>query len=160
MNRFDEDAEVLVRESNGSYTVEVGPFSAGVYKLGDFPDEDIHACFPDASPTKRGYGERNRAQLSLFDATPSSRLAPDARYACNDLIVGHFGNPRDGLVKWYVGAYIVDEVGRPSWAWVARQKLPGVDAAPVRTRPPVVPFNAREAEPLEVRARRDSAQGE
>jgi hypothetical protein len=157
--RFEDDVDILVADNNGSYAVQVKPFSIGVYKLGDSVNDDIHACFPDASPTKRGYAERNRNQLSLFDATPESPLPPAVRYACNELIVGHFGNPRDGLVKWYVGATLVDEFGRPSWVWVERQELPGTSAEPARRREPIIPFDQREAEPLELRPRRDDAAG-
>jgi len=155
--RFDDDTEILVVNANGSYTVKVGPFSLGVYKLGDFLDDDIHSAFPDASPTKRGYGERNRAQLPLFECSPASPLPPAARFGLNDLIVGHFGNPRDGLVKWYLGAFVVDEHGRASWAWIQRLELPEERIELTRSRPPVVPFDAREADSFEVRVRRTSA---
>lgn len=151
--RFEDDAQVEVVHSNGSYSVQVGPVSTGVYKLGDTADEDVHECFPDTSPTKRSYAERNRAQLRLFDSEPDSPLPPAARYALNDLIVGHFGNPRDGLVKWFVGAPTTDERGVRRWAWIARQAPPGVIARPDLGRPPIVPFDAREVEPLEVRPR-------
>jgi hypothetical protein len=155
--RFEEDDEVQVLDSNGSYSVKVGPFSLGVYKLGDFVDDDIHASFPDASPTKRAYGERNRAQLPLFEYSPESPLPPEARYALNDLIVGHFGNSRDGLAKWYLGAFVVDGDGRPSWAWTEKQQLPGDRIETGSPRPPMVPFSAREADVIDVRARRASA---
>jgi hypothetical protein len=154
--RFDEESAVQVLDKNGSYIVAVGGFSIGVYKLGDFADEDIHGCFPDASPTKRGFGERNRAQLTLFDLETTCPLPEDARYGLTELIVGHFGNPRDGLVKWYVGAYVTDELGRHSWAWIARQDLPEETRRGIRDRPPIVPFHAREDEALEIRPRRDA----
>jgi hypothetical protein len=156
--RFDDDPHVRVADANGSYCILTSPLSIGVYKLGDSMRDDIYACFPDASPTKRAYGERNRAQLSLFDQPASSPLAPPAAAALNELIVAHFGNPREGLVKWYVGAYVIDEQGRPAWAWIVRQDLRGERARPIRERPPIVPFNARETESLEVRPRRDTAE--
>lgn len=155
--RFEDDPDVLVVDNNGSYAIRVKQFSVGVYKLGDTINDDIHACFPDASPTKRAFAERNRLQLSLFDATPASPLPAAVRYACNELIVGHFGNPRDGMAKWYIGASLVDELGRSSWAWVERQDLKGIAARPTRTREPIIPFSAREAEPLDLRPRRDDS---
>jgi hypothetical protein len=155
--RFDDDPDVQVIDANGSYSVKVGPIAIGVYKLGDFVDDDIHQSFPDASPTKRGYGERNRAQLPLFEYAPESPLPPEARYGLNDLIVGHFGNPRDGLVKWYLGAFIVDEDGRAAWAWIERQELAGERRESDISRPPMVPFDAREADSVEVRPRRTAA---
>jgi hypothetical protein len=155
--RFEDDPDVRVIDANGSYTVKASPFSLGVYKLGDFVDDDIHASFPDASPTKRGYGERNRAQLPLFEYSRQSPLPEAARFSLNELIVGHFGNSRDGLVKWYLGAFIVGNEGQASWAWVQKQELPGERVDLARSRPPMVPFSAREAESVEVRVRRASA---
>ncbi len=151
--RFEDHPRVEVVHSNGSYSVQVGPVSIGVYKLGDTADEDVHESFPDTSPTKRSYAERNGAQLRLFDTEPDSPLPPTARYALNDLIVGHFGNPRDGLVKWFVGAPTTDKRGARRWAWIARQDLPRLVARPDSGRPPIVPFDAREIEPLGVRPR-------
>jgi hypothetical protein len=155
--RFEDDADIIVTYPNGSYAVHVKPLSIGVYKLGDSIHDDIHACPPDASPTKRGYGERNSDQLSLFDSTPESPLPTAIRYACNDLIVGHFGNPRDGLIKWYFGATVVDDLGQQVWAWVERQDLPGSSAEPAPRREPILPFDQREADSLELRPRRNDA---
>jgi hypothetical protein len=154
--RFEEDDLVRVVDASGSYSILTPPFSIGVYKLGDSPHDDVHACFPDASPTKRAYGQRNAAQLSIYDLSPTPPLPRDAAFGLNDLIVGHHGNPRDGLVKWYVGAYVIDAHGRPAWAWVQPQDMPGEATQPARRRPPIIPFDGREAEALEVRPRRDA----
>jgi len=154
--RFEEDDVVRVVDANGSYSILVPPLSIGVYKLGDSVHDDVRACFPDKSPTKRAYGERNRAQLTLFDPEMTSPLPREATYGLNELIVGHHGNPRDGLVKWYVGAYVIDSAGHPEWAWIERQDMPAEASQPARLRPPIIPFDGRDAEPLEVRPRRDS----
>lgn len=151
--RFEETSDIRVSHTNGSYAVLLGGLSIGVYKLGDTVEEDVHGCFPDASPTKRAYAERNRRQLALFELEPASPLPLSARYALNDLIVGHFGNPRDGLAKWYVGAPTTDEQGWRRWAWISKQDLPGVAIQTVPARPPMVPFDAREVDALEVRPR-------
>jgi hypothetical protein len=150
--RLEDHADATVVHSNGSYRIEVGPVSVGVYKLGDTADEDIHECFPDTSPTKRSYAERNGAQLKLFDQEPASPLPPEVRYGLDDLIVGHFGNSRDGMVKWFVGAPTTDEQGVRRWAWISRQPEPAVLQAPKATKQ-VVAFDAQQAEPLQVRPR-------
>lgn len=151
--RLEDDERANVVHSNGSYSVRIGPLAIGVYKLGDTADEDIHECFPDASPTKRSYAERNRAQLTIFDLEPNSPLPPTARYALDDLLIGHFGNPREGLVRWYVGAPMTDERGVRRWAWIARQPLPVLGAASDPARPVMTSFDSREPEPLVVRPR-------
>jgi len=151
--RLEDETDVAVVHSNGSYRIEVGQISVGVYKLGDTADEDVHECFPDTSPTKRAYAERNGAQLKLFDSEPDSPLPPEARYGLNDLIVGHFGNPRDALVKWFVGAPTTDANGVRRWAWIARQTMPEAATLPSPAARPVVPFDSGEIEPLEVRPR-------
>jgi hypothetical protein len=151
--RFEDDAEITVPHVNGSYGVKVGDLLIGVYKLGDTADEDVHACFPDTSPTKRAYAERNTDQLALFELEPDSPLPPTARYALDDMIVAHFGNPREGLVKWYVGAPTTNERGSRRWAWIAKQDLPGVATEAQPTRPPMVPFDARSTDEIEVRPR-------
>lgn len=151
--RFDE-VRVRVLQSNGSYHVSVGPLKIGVYKVGDAVDEDVHQCFPDASATKRSYAVRNAAQLSLFDVEPDSPLPPEARYGLDELLVVHFGNPRGGLVKWYVGAPMADERGVRRWAWIARQDLAATSAVdPKRAHQGVTPFDAQQAEDLVVRPR-------
>ncbi len=149
--RFEDDCDIGVVRANGSYSVRVGGLSMGVYKLGDAAEEDVHSRFPEASPTKRSYAERNGAQLALFEHAPASPLPPAARYGLDELIVGHFGNPREGLVKWYVGAPTTDRRGVRQWAWLAKQTLPSVAAEPSTGRPPMVPFAEREVEELEVR---------
>lgn len=146
---LDSPQANLVRE-NGSYRVAVSELAIGVYKLGQTVDDDIHLCFPDESPTKRAYAERNTAQLTLFEIPVVSALPADIRYSLNDLVIGHFGNPRDGLTKWYVGAMIVDDQGRPSWAWVERQDDPGEATSPAPQRPPIEPFGSREVPQIRV----------
>lgn len=153
--RLENDEVVAVVHTNGSYSVRIAEVSIGVYKLGDHVDDDIHGSFPDPSPTKRAYAERNRAQLALFDAEPDSPLPEEARYALTELIVAHFGNPRDGFAKWYAGAPTTDERGIRRWAWISRQDVPGEAVVSEPERPPMVPFDAREVEDVSVRPRPD-----
>lgn len=138
-----------VEEENSTFYLRVGSLKIGIHKLGHVVDDDIHACFPDGSPTQREYARNNAKQLTLFDASPGPWLDDDRRFACRELTVGHFGNPDEGLVKWYVGAYVFDERGRPRWAWVERQPL-----AMVPKRPDVTPYDQRPVEEIQVRPRR------
>jgi hypothetical protein len=154
--RLADEPVARVIHSKGSYYVSVEPISVGVYKLGQSVDDDIHELFPDESATKRSYGERNAAQLSLFDCPIESPLPAEHRYELNDLVVAHFGNARDGLVKWYVGAVVSDGGNRPAWAWIERQDLPGEVVEPVPQTPPIVPYSSRDVPNLEVKPRRRS----
>jgi hypothetical protein len=147
-DRRDELGEAEVIEHKNSSYLRVGRLKVGIHKLGHGADDDIHSCFPEGSDTKRSYGQNNSLQLALFDSTPDSPLAEDAAFALRELTIGHFGNPKEGLVKWYVGAYIYDDAGRPRWAWITRQK------APAATPPPVTPYSEKQPEPVEVPPRR------
>jgi hypothetical protein len=150
--RAEEVGGLLVVDANNSHQLRLGTLKVGIHKLGDFADDDIHSCFPDGSPTQRSYGERNRGQLRLFDCEPQPGLPAPQAFALRDLIVGHFGNPEEGLAKWYVGAYTFDPAGKPFWAWVRRQ-----DPVASQERPDMTPFDARPAADVEVRPRRHVA---
>jgi hypothetical protein len=152
--RFEDSNKVQVEHSKGSYKLCLEQLSMGCYKLGHSVDEDIHLAFPDESPTKRAYGELNRQQLSFFECPVVSPLPADVRYQLDELVIGHFGNPRDGLTKWYVGAMVTDDLERPSWAWIERQDLPGEARMPGGQRPPIAPFDSREVPTLRVEPKR------
>ncbi len=147
-----DDPVITLVALNGSYEVQIGPLRIGVYGIGDFAHEDVHQCFPDTSPTKRAFGEAN--QLRLFDLATVEPPIERSAYILNSLTLGHFGNPREGLVKWYLGAWTLDELGNKRWAWIERQDEPGQGVHPLPTRPPVVPFNERPSQALKVRPRR------
>jgi hypothetical protein len=147
-----DDRDINLTRVNGTYEIRLGPLRVGVYGLGHLADEDVYQCFPDSSPFKRGFGEEN--QLRLF-ALESLDLPTDANsYAPNSLTLGHFGNPRDGLVKWYLGAWTVDEHRRNRWSWVERQDDPDEGIEPLPVRPQIAPFSDRPRETLDVRARK------
>jgi hypothetical protein len=156
--RFDGDPAVSVIRWKGAYKVVVPPVNIGVYALGNFAEDDIHGHFPDDSPTKRDYGHHNRDQLAFFETEVESPLPPEARYGLNDLILGHFGNPREGLTKWYVGAYVMNQGGKPRWAWVERQEDPDQGVQPLPERGPIVPYGSGEVEALQVRPRQTGVQ--
>lgn len=147
-DRGDELGDAEIIELNNSFYLRVGRLKVGIHKLGHSADDDIHSCFPEGSATKRSYGQDNSLQLILFDSSPDSPLAEDAAFALRGLTIGHFGNAKNGLVKWYLGAYIYDDDGRPRWAWIARQ---GPTAA---SRPPVTPYSERLPAEVKVPPRR------
>jgi hypothetical protein len=142
-------------EENGAYYLLVGPLRIRVDSLGHFVHEDVLSAFPDASPTKRAVGHSNAAQLSLD--IPDAQPVRDANaFQLNALTAGHFGNPREGLVKWYLGAWTQDNSGKKSWAWIERQDEPGEGVAPLETPAPIVPFNERPADAISVHPRRSA----
>jgi hypothetical protein len=147
--RLEDLGGATLVEINNTFCLRVGPLTIGIHKLGHVANEDIHGAFPDGSPTQRAYGERNAGQLTLFEREQTP--APDDRaYALCDLIVGHFGNPEEGLVKWYLGAHTYVD-GIQTWAWVEPQ--PVVDA---KVLPDVTPYSQRPVEPVDIKPRRRS----
>jgi hypothetical protein len=141
------DADI-VEENNATY-LRIGPLKVGIHKLGQSADDDIHSSFPDGTATQRSYGKGNAAQLALFEANPLPPIPDEQAFALTQLTVGHFGNPEDGFAKWYVGAYIYDDEGRPGWAWATRQSIAG-EASDL---PNVTPYHERVAEALELSPR-------
>ncbi|MFL5901778.1 MAG: hypothetical protein ACJ75S_11355 [Solirubrobacterales bacterium] len=155
--RLDGDSRGSMIHWKNAYKISVSPITLGIYALGSYGEDNINERFPDDSETKRDYGKQNRDQLTIFDVDFDAPLPPEAAYALDELIVGHFSNPREGLIKWYVGAYVIDDEGKRSWAWHERQDEAGEGFAPTPARSPVVPFSAAEVDSLEVRPRRDRA---
>jgi hypothetical protein len=143
--------DVALIPVNGSYEIRIGQLRIGVYGLGHFASDDVHERFPDSSPFKRAFGEAN--QLRLFKMETIERPTDPSGFALDSLTIGHFGNARDGLVKWYLGAWIVDELSRKRWAWIERQDRTDEGIEPLPARPPLVPFSDRPREALEVKAR-------
>ena len=147
-----DEPELRLVALNGSYEIHVGPLRIGVYGLGHLAEEDALQCFPDSSPLKRSFGEAN--QLRLFKLETVQPPTEEAGLALNDLTIGHFGNPRDGLVKWYLGAWAVDDVGVSRWAWLERQDDAEEGLEPLPARPQIAAYSERTPEPITVRARR------
>jgi hypothetical protein len=147
-----DDQDIVFVATNGSYEIQIRPLRIGAYGLGHFADEDVHQRFPDSSPFKRAFGEAN--QLRLFAVETVEPPTDESGYALNSLTLGHFGNARDGLVKWYLGAWTVTDLATKRWAWIERQDGAEEDVEPLPTRPPVVPFGDQPREVLEVRARK------
>lgn len=123
---FADDPIVRVVAENGSWALHIGRLRVGIYRQGSHLEDDVHHDIPHSdSETKRSYGESNAAQLELFaDAVGRRELADAEIGALLALTITHFGNSRDGLVKWYLGAQ--SQPGQ--WGWVIRQP----DAEPRR----------------------------
>ncbi len=154
MQDVEDRPGVAFVEDNGAYYVSIGPLCIRLDSLGHFAHQDVLHSFPDTSPTKRSVGFRNAAQLSLD--IPQARPAPPASaYELNRLTVGHFGNPREGLVKWYLGAWAASPNGRKAWAWIERQDESGEAGgfATLSPRMPIEPFDQRIADSVVVRPR-------
>jgi hypothetical protein len=140
--------DARIQTANNAHFVKVGTLTLAIHKLGSHRGDDIHSHFPEGSPTQRAYGERNANQLTLFECAPEAPLPEERAFALRDLVVGHFGNHEDELVKWYVGAFAYDDQRRPRWAWVTAQPVSAALPAP-----DVVPYHEREPAAVEVKPR-------
>lgn len=148
-----DDDEIRFVEVNGAYHLAVGPLCIRVDSLGHTADEDVLCAFPDASPAKQAVGRSNAAQLRF--EMPEVELAPDeSAFRLNKLTIGHFGNAREGLVKWYVGAWIELDHGGRTWAWIDRQDERGSAVEKLPATKPIVPFDQRTAHAVTVQPRR------
>jgi len=158
---FADDADVRVVAENGSWALHIGRLRVGIYRQGGHVNDDVHHDIPHAdSEMKRSYGISNAAQLALFEGDLGRPTLDDESIAAlRQLTITHFGNSRDGLVKWYLGAQ--SQPGR--WGWVIRQ--PDAEARrdddggvvtpirPVKPRTPggaIVPFDQRAIQDVDV----------
>jgi hypothetical protein len=155
MQAVADDSTIRFVEHNGAYHLGIGPLRIRVDSLGHFAHEDVRDAFPDASPTKQAVGRSNAMQLR-FEMPELEPVPDEAAFSLNALTAGHFGNPREGLVKWYIGAWTELETGGRSWAWIERQDEPGKEVAPLAPNSPIVPFNERSADTVSVRPRRSA----
>lgn len=128
--------EVTVTREDNSFRIRMWMLTIAVYKVGNLESESIFDVDFNGSTTKKGYAERNSQQLRLF--SPDAFTEPEDEYAfkLNDIWIAHFGNPRDQLVKLYVGAPARDEAINNKWAWQRRIDSP---EGGERTRQPVEP---------------------
>ena len=128
------------------HRLRVGPLRIKSYKLGEFVDDDIHRRFPEPNGgyTVDSDGIHSK-QMGLFSLTPESSIDISEAALVNDLIFGHFGNPREGLVKHYLGALGVDDQERRYWAWVERQDQQSGATERESSRPSFAPFDQRPA---------------
>jgi hypothetical protein len=117
---FEDWPEVTVTHEDNSYRIRIWELTLAVYKGGDVAEESIYEVNLNGSTTKKSYAKRNQAQLQLF--SPDDLAAPEEERSVdlNGLWVVHFGNPRDQLVKLYVGAPTYDDLDHKQWAWYRR----------------------------------------
>lgn len=155
--RCEEKPGVVLEETAWRvHRVRVGRFRIKIYKLGEFIDDDIYRCLPNrGGDVERLGGLIRLGQIPLFSVDPVAPLEIHEAVQINDLVYGHFGNPRQGLVKQYAGAVVLDERGRQRWAWVLRQDERTSSAlADGDLRPkPIVPFSQRQPAAIEVKAK-------
>ena len=153
--RYADSADgVVLLAPNGSYEIGVGPLRIRIDLLGHWLHEDVLECFPDSSPTKAAVGQGNFTQMRL-DLPGVDPVPGAADYDLNRLTIGHFGNPLEGLVKWYFGAWTITPSGGKRWAWIQRQDDAGEGSQPALLKPraPIVPFTQRTADSVSVRPR-------
>jgi len=130
-----EDVKVTCEEN--SFRLRIWELTIAVYKVGDTEADSLHDVNFNGSATKKSYAKRNQAQLQLFPFEAVERSERDHAFELNDLWVAHFGNPREQLVKLYVGAPSLDETDRKEWAWSRRIDKP--DHGGDGSRQPVAP---------------------
>jgi hypothetical protein len=123
---------VAISHEDNSHRVHLGELTVFVYKGGDDEVDSIYDVNLNGSATKREYVDRNQTQLFSLDDIV---VAVDERaYELKTLWIAHFGNPRDGLVKIYLGAPSRDAEDRNEWAWHRRVGEPAqlavVEAVP------------------------------
>jgi hypothetical protein len=120
--------DVRITHEDNSFRIRIWDLTIAVYKVGNSGADSIYDVNFDGSATKKAYAERNKAQLQLFPIEAIRTPEVDEAFALNDLWVAHFGNPREQLVKLYVGAPSLDESDHRQWAWCRRIDAPGADA--------------------------------
>jgi hypothetical protein len=110
--------EALVTHEDNSHRIRVFGLTLAVYKGGDLVEESIYEVNFNGSATKKQYAREN--QLRLFPLESVERPEDETAFDLTELWLVHFGNPREGFVKLYIGAPTFDELDRPCWAWYRR----------------------------------------
>jgi len=135
---------VVVSHEDNSHRIQLGDLTIRVHKGGDDEVDSIYDVDLDGSATKRESVDRNQTQLFSFDDIV---VAVDERaYELKTLWIPHFGNPRDGLVKLYLGAPSRDAEDHNEWAWHRRIDEPA-RLAVVETVPEIPPAFDVQPEP-------------
>ncbi len=132
------DDRVTTARPHGSFHVRLGNISIYTYKIGDTARDELANYQLEASLTKDMFVQANTDQLSLFDPPQMQAGAPLA------LVLGHAGNPVDGLALVEIGLPSRDDQGRTGWEWTDRFYVeePG-EAEDGRSHPsPYPPFDA------------------
>ena len=158
--RFVERLEPLeaarLEEDGLTQAVRIGPLVIRPYKLGSTEPANIELFRLDPSSNiKVGLGQRNGkvvAEQLAFDLAAALE-GPDeaeieAAYAANELVLGHFGNWRQGQRAIYLGAPRDTMKHGSYWEWVALLAGPGPDLdgevpVPISPDGPTTPYTAR-----------------
>jgi len=109
---------VLVNHEDNSHRIHLGKLTIAVYKGGKDEVDRIDDVNLNGSATKRNHVARN--QLQLFSLEEFMRPVAERAYELNTLWIVHFGNPREQLVKLYLGAPTRNAEDRTEWAWYRR----------------------------------------
>jgi len=155
--RVKEGPIIRLLENGLAHAIQAGPLVIRPYKLGSQDPEDIRLIRLDpSSATKAQIAESNdlvvKGQMALdlavgLPAPSDAELA--ARYAPNLLVMGHFGNPRQGRCGIYLGAPRPVLKENSYWEWVIRLAGPGPELdgpieLPHGPSEPTPPFSERE----------------
>lgn len=166
VERVTEGPVVRLIEDGLAHAVKAGPLTIRPYKLGSEDPEDIRLVRLDpSSRTKTMIAATNdevvQGQLALDLAAGLPAQSEEevvAAYAADLLVMGHFGNPRQGRRAIYLGAPRPVLKDGSYWEWVIRLEGRGPDldaemAIPYGPNEPTEPFSERpEPEiPLETR---------
>ncbi len=148
--------DIAVTSEDNSFRIRIWALTIAVYKVGDSESDSIYEVDFNGSATKKAYAKRNQAQLELF--SPEAFAGPEHEHAfeLNDLWVAHFGNPREQLVKLYVGAPSLDDSGRKQWAWQRRIDTPGGGGGGLREPLAPSPFDDLPEPELDLKLEEDA----
>jgi hypothetical protein len=109
---------VVVSHEDNSHRIRLGELTIAVYKGGKEEVDPITDVNLNGSAIKRNYVARN--QLQLFSLADFARPISERAYDLNTVWIVHFGNPREQLVKLYLGAPMRDAEDHAEWAWYRR----------------------------------------
>lgn len=168
IERVKEGPLVRLHEDGLAHAVKAGPLTIRPYKLGSDAPEDIRLVrLQPNSATKTMIAQVNdrvvKGQLAL-DLSAGMPAPTDAEvaaaYAPDLLVMGHFGNPRQGRRAIYLGAPRPDFKDGSYWEWVIKLTGEGPDlereaAVPHGPTAPTQPFSEREEPEVPLTPRED-----
>jgi hypothetical protein len=148
--------EVTIMREDHTFRIRIWMLTIAVYKVGDSESDSIYDVDFTGSSTKKAYAERNYAQLQLFPFEAVERPEHEHAFELNDLWVAHFGNPREQLVKLYIGAPTRDDANRNQWAWSRRIDIPSDGGNGTRQPVEPQPFDDLSEPSLDVALKQDA----
>jgi hypothetical protein len=173
VERIKEGPDVHLVEEGLAHAVQAGPLTIRPYKLGRDEPEDVRLIRLDpSSATKAQIAESNDAVVSGQLALDLARAVPApsdaefaARYAPDLLVMGHFGNPRQGRRAIYLGAPRPTLRDGSYWEWVIQLAGPGPEIGgqiPVPHGPvaPTPAFSERQEPEIPLVSREDERRRE